>query len=102
LLQLLEAHERYARKVKGKKCQFEECWLTLRHTQKFESTLEVNKRPTKSRELNLPVKTQQDNDSTAQGQESSSIPSAKTTRPPGRKQSKEKLKKMKERTSTRI
>ena len=94
MLQLLEAHARYARKANGKNCQFEQCWLTLRHTQKFESTLEANKKPTKSRELNLSVGSEQKNDeSTAQGQESSSIPSAKKARPPGRKQSKEKLKK---------
>ncbi|CAD6240354.1 unnamed protein product [Miscanthus lutarioriparius] len=90
---LLEAQARYARKAKGKNCQFEHCWLTLRHTQKFESTLEGNKRPAKSRELNLPVGSEQDDESTAQGQESSSVPSAKKARPPGRKQSKEKLKK---------
>ena len=93
MLQLLEAQARYARKAKGKNCQFEHCWLTLRHTQKFESTLEGNKRPAKSRELNLPVGSEQDDESTAQGQESSSVPSAKKARPPGRKQSKEKLKK---------
>jgi len=88
-----EAHGRYVRKESAKKFQFEQCWLTLRNTQKFESTLEVSKRPTKSRELNLSVGTQQDSETTAQGQESSSIPSTKTTRPPGRKQSKDKLKK---------
>jgi len=92
-MQLLEAQARYARKAKGKNCQFEHCWLTLRHTQKFESTLEGNKRPAKSRELNLPVGSEQDDESTAQGQESSSVPSAKKARPPGRKQSKDKLKK---------
>ncbi|CAD6233592.1 unnamed protein product [Miscanthus lutarioriparius] len=91
---LLEAQARYARKANGKNCQFEHCWLTLRHTQKFESTLEGNKKPAKSRELNLPVGSEQEDDeSTAQGQESSSIPSAKKARPPGRKQSKDKLKK---------
>ncbi|OQU83659.1 hypothetical protein SORBI_3005G154900, partial [Sorghum bicolor] len=91
---LLEAHARYARKANGKNCQFEQCWLTLRHTQKFESTLEANKKPAKSRELNLSVGIEQENDeSSAQGQETSSIPSAKKARPPGRKQSKEKLKK---------
>ena len=94
MLQLLEAQARYARKANGKNCQFEHCWLTLRHTQKFESTLEGNKKPAKSRELNLPVGSEQEDDeSTAQGQESSSIPSAKKARPPGRKQSKDKLKK---------
>jgi hypothetical protein len=94
LLQLLEAQARYARKTNGKNYQFEHCWLTLRHTQKFESTLEGNKKPAKSRELNLPVGSEQEDDeSTAQGQESSSIPSSKKGRPPGRKQSKEKLKK---------
>ncbi|CAD6236086.1 unnamed protein product [Miscanthus lutarioriparius] len=36
---------------------------------------------------------EQDDESTAQGQESSSVPYAKKARPPGRKQSKEKLKK---------
>jgi hypothetical protein len=93
-LQLLEAHARYARKANGKNCQFEQCWLTLRHTQKFESTLEANKKPAKSREINLPVGSEQENDeSTTPGQESSSIPSAKRARPSGRRQSKEKLKK---------
>jgi hypothetical protein len=85
LLQLLEAQARYARNANGKNFQFEHCCLTLRHTQKFESTLEGNKKPTKSRELNLPVGSEQEDDeSTAQGQESPT---------PGRKQSKEKLKK---------
>jgi hypothetical protein len=78
LLQLLEVQARYARKANDKKYQFEHCWLTLRHTQKFESTLEGNKKPAKSRELNLPVGSEQEDDeSTAHGQESSSIPSAK-------------------------
>jgi hypothetical protein len=93
LLQLLEAQARYARKSNGKNCQFEHCWLILRHTQKFESTLQGNKGPAKSREVNLPVRSEQeDDDSTTQGQQSSSLPSAKKARPPGRKQSKEKLK----------
>ncbi|KAG0535054.1 hypothetical protein BDA96_04G333200, partial [Sorghum bicolor] len=99
---LLEAQARYARKSNGKNCQFEHCWLTLRHTQKFESTLQGNKGPAKSRDVNLPVRSEQeDDDSTTRGQQSSSLPSAKKARPPGRKQSKEKLKTMKEMTSTR-
>ncbi|KAL6842260.1 hypothetical protein ACP4OV_027908 [Aristida adscensionis] len=91
---LLQAQARYARTAKGKTCPFIHCWLQLRHSRKFAS-LEVNMRPAKSREINLPVPSHQEDEGrqeASQGQESSSIPPPKKARPPGRKQSQEKLK----------
>ncbi|KAK3125669.1 hypothetical protein QOZ80_7BG0608200 [Eleusine coracana subsp. coracana] len=49
---LLQAQARYAKNSKGKNCPFIHCWLVVRHSEKFEA-LEMNKRPGKSRDLNL-------------------------------------------------
>jgi len=77
---ILEAQARYAKASQGKSFTFFHCWLEVRHTEKF---AKVDKRPSKSKEINLSVGTQQ-----GDGTQSP----AKKARPPGQKQSKVKLK----------
>ncbi|CAL5013758.1 unnamed protein product [Urochloa decumbens] len=102
---LSEAQARYAKASKGKTCQFIHCWLKVRHSEKF-ATARINvgsSRPaakTRDINLNVPAGSQcgsqaepqcgsqaADDEGQEVGQEKS-----KTARPPGRKQSKEKLK----------
>ena len=80
MLQILEAQARYAKASQGKSFAFFHCWLEVRHTEKF---AKADKRPSKSKEINLSVGTQQ-------GDRTQSP--AKKARPPGQKQSKVKLK----------
>ncbi|CAO2149142.1 unnamed protein product [Urochloa humidicola] len=92
---LSEAQARYAKTSKGKTCQFIHCWLKVRHSEKF-ATARINVGSSmpaaRSRDINLnvPARSQAaDNEvqEVSQGQEQS-----KTARPPGRKKSKERLK----------
>ena len=92
LLQMIEAQARYARASSGKSFQLVHCWLKVRHCEKFASLL-LNKMPSRKQDA-APEGEEQ--------QEASQGPPSKKARPPGRKQSKDKLKKMKEMTSTRI
>ncbi|CAN6374028.1 unnamed protein product [Urochloa humidicola] len=89
---LSEAQARYAKASKGKTCQFIHYWLKVRHSEKF-ATTRINlgsSRPaarSKDINLNVPAGSQAaDNEvqEVGQGQE--------TARPPGRKKSKERLK----------
>ncbi|KAL6661091.1 hypothetical protein ACP70R_000475 [Stipagrostis hirtigluma subsp. patula] len=97
---IVEAQDMYAAKEpKNKSFQFLHCWLKVRYCQKFIS-LETNKRPrpTKARTpTSTPEGGSQEeekgaNDSQKSQTPDSAQPPAKKTRPPGRKQSKEKLK----------
>jgi len=88
---MIEAQARYARASSGKSFQLVHCWLKVRYCEKFASLL-LNTRPPKSTDA-APEGEEQ--------QEASQGPPSKKARPPGRKQSKDKLK-MKEMTSTRI
>ncbi|TVU25299.1 hypothetical protein EJB05_27791, partial [Eragrostis curvula] len=93
---LLQAQKLYGTKNKGKRCPFIDCWLVVRHTEKFSALQDLNKlknkRSSKSSNLNLNLLAGSEGDEgvqdTMQAQESSS----KKPRPMGRKQSKEKLK----------
>ncbi|KAG2549668.1 hypothetical protein PVAP13_9KG417713 [Panicum virgatum] len=89
---MIEAQARYARASSGKSFQLVHCWLKVRHCEKFAS-LRQNKMPSRKQDV-APEGEEQ--------QEASQGPPSKKARPPGRKQSKDKLKKMKEMTSTRI
>ncbi|TVU11881.1 hypothetical protein EJB05_45491, partial [Eragrostis curvula] len=91
---VLQAQTLYASKNKGKRCPFIDCWLVVRHTEKFAALPGLNKikRSSKSSHLNLNLPAGSEGDEgvqdTMQAQESSS----KKPRPMGRKQSKEQLK----------
>jgi hypothetical protein len=52
----LEAQARYAKVSKGKSFAVIHCWFEVRHLEKF---AKVDKRPSKSKEINLSVGTQQ-------------------------------------------
>ena len=83
LLQMIEAQARYARASSGKSFQLVHCWLKVRHCEKFAS-LRQNKMPSRKQDA-APEGEEQ--------QEASQGPPSKKARPPGRKQSKDKLKK---------
>ncbi|KAF8669344.1 hypothetical protein HU200_051684 [Digitaria exilis] len=85
---MLQAQARYARQAKGKACQFIHCWLQIRHSEKFAKAREQANLPVQSNPTHDQAKGLQDS---GQG-EDSSIPTAKKARPPGRKKSKDKLK----------
>ena len=95
-LQIKEAQARYARSdPKTKSFTFIHCWLEVRHTEKFLSLQEAmkqSKRPSTSDKRATPA----EDEGNEAGQDStpanSSMPAAKQDRPPGRKQSKEKVK----------
>lgn len=89
---MIEAQARYARASSGKSFQLVHCWLKVRHCEKFAS-LRQNKMPSRKQDAATEGEEQQ---------EANQGPPSKKARPPGRKQSKDKLKKMKEMTSTRI
>jgi len=95
-LQIKEAQARYARAdPKTKSFTFIHCWLEVRHTEKFLSLQEAMKQ---SRRPSTSDKhaTLAEDEGNEGGQDStpanSSMPAAKQDRPPGRKQSKEKVK----------
>ena len=83
LLQMIQAQARYARVSNGKNFQLVHCWLKVRYCEKFASLL-LNTRPPKSTDA-APEGEEQ--------QEASQGPPSKKARPPGRKRSKDKLKK---------
>ncbi|TVU45061.1 hypothetical protein EJB05_04531, partial [Eragrostis curvula] len=87
---LLQAQTLYSSKNKGKRCPFIDCWLVFAALPSWNKS--KNKRSSKSSNLylNLPAGSEGDEgvQDTMQAEETSS----KKPRPPGRKQSKEKVK----------
>ncbi|KAG2630802.1 hypothetical protein PVAP13_3KG088400 [Panicum virgatum] len=79
---MIEAQARYARASSGKSFQLVHCWLKVRHCEKFAS-LRQNKMPSRKQDA-APEGEEQ--------QEASQGPPSKKARPPGRKQSNDKLK----------
>lgn len=80
---MLQAQARYARQAKGKTCPFIPCWLQIRHSEKFAKAREQG---------NLPVQSNPTHEGLEDSGQGQDVPTAKKPRPPGRKQSKEKMK----------
>ncbi|KAF8769443.1 hypothetical protein HU200_006473 [Digitaria exilis] len=86
---MLEAQARYARKPKGKgkAFPFVHCWLQIRHSEKFASREQANLQA----QSNSSHGQDEGQQESGQGQDSSA-PNAKKAQPPGRKKSKENMK----------
>ncbi|TVU24200.1 hypothetical protein EJB05_26618, partial [Eragrostis curvula] len=70
---LLQAQKLYGTKNKGKRCPFIDCWLIVRHTEKFSALPGHNKSKNKrSSNLNLNLPAGSEGDEGVQAQESSS------------------------------